>query len=63
MDAAVILEPGIIKTPEAVDAVSLLYASRDHLGVVLGREVVGDVEHDVADYATYGGEGVRCDIF
>ena len=63
MHSTIFLEPGIIETPEAVDAICLLYTGRDHHGVVLGGEIVGDVEHDVADDTTDRRKGVRCNIF
>ena len=63
MDAAIVLETRIIDTPEAVNTVGFLYAGRYHLGVMLRREVVGDVEHNVSDYATYGREGIWCNVF
>jgi hypothetical protein len=63
MHSTVFLESGIVDAPEAVDAVCFLDTSRDHHGVVLRREVIGDVQHDVAYNAADGGESVWCDVF
>lgn len=52
VDSAVILKAGVVGAPQSIDTIRLMDARSDHLRIVLWRQVVGNVEHDIADDAS-----------
>lgn len=63
MDTTPFGEAGVVDAPKAVDAVCFFYTCGHHFGMMFGREIVGDVEHDVADDAADGRECIGGDVF
>ena len=62
MHVSVIFEAWIVLDPKAVDPVGLSYDSFDHLALVV-REVVGDIEHHVANEVAHCRKGLSSNVF
>lgn len=63
MDSSIFLEAKIVGAPQSVDTVRFMYAGGDHRRVVLRRQIVWNVEHDIADDTTDRRQRDRRDIF
>jgi len=61
VDFACLLEAGVVPAPETVDAIGFFDDRLDHLWLVV-REIVRDVEHDVADQVPYCRYGFGSDV-
>ena len=62
MDSSIILEARIVGAPQSVDTVRFMYAGGDHRGVVLRRQIVWNIKHDIANDATDRRQRDRRDI-
>lgn len=57
MDSAIVFEAWVVTAPQAVDTIGFLDNGFNHLRFVI-REIVWNIEHDIADKIPYGWDGV-----
>lgn len=52
MDSAIVFEARIVGAPQPVDAIGFLDTSGNHLRIVLRRQVIRNIQHDIANDTT-----------
>lgn len=63
MNTTVLSEAWVIGTPQSIDTVGFFDDGRRHFCAMLLREIVGNVEEHIAEYAPYVWYAMRSDVF
>lgn len=61
VDSTTIIEAWVVTTPQAVDTIGFFDNRLNHLRFVI-REIIWNVEHNIADQVSYGWDSVCGDI-